>query len=221
MRSTVDIQLLRERLSVLRDDELLRQALLAPGDFTLEALGVLAEILAERFGPFSALWKREVERTGNLVARLPDVRGFARLRGPGEPVLGGPDVPPYDGMLFLATGGVGFVPTSASPDTVFQDFAREAFEGPVAEWLGPQGTEWPQNAPREGPRPLPLPLRARLDPATAWIDRTRLLELSLGRQEWRLRAQDAADAVFRLVEHEGREALEAWSAGVGLPLSAS
>lgn len=215
----MDPQLLRQRLLELRDDELLRQALLDPCALLPGAQAVLAEVLAARVGTFAALWDREMERTGALVSRLPDVRGFARLRAPGEPVLGGRDVPPYDGILFLATGGVGFLPTSASPDTVFQDFGTCAFEGPIAEWLGPKGSQWPQGAPRGGPRPLPLPLRARLDPATAWIDRASLAALTRTRQGWRLEAEEVADAVFRLAEDEDREPLEAWAARVDLPLS--
>lgn len=217
----MDPQLVRQRFSQLRDNELLRQALLSPCDLLPAAQAALAEVLAVRFGPFSTLWEREMARTGDLVARLPDVRGFARLRGRGEPVLGGRDVPPYDGMLFLTTGGVGFLPTSASPDTVFGDFGPGAFEGPIAEWLGPRGIEWPQGAPRGGPRPLPLPLRARLDPATAWIDRAHLEELSFTRRQWRFRAEGVADAVFRLAEDEDGAQIEAWAKRVALSLSVS
>jgi hypothetical protein len=213
----LDPQHLKERFGALRDDELLRQALIETSELRPEARVVIAAVLEERFGPYRVLAAREVERAGKLFGRIRRARGFARLRAPGDPVLGGPDVPPHDGILFLATGGLGFTPTDASDEETFKDFDPAALQDPVAGWLGPEGVAWPDGVPEGSPRPLPLPLRARLDPAAGWIDREAMSRLTREKREWRLHVPEGADAVFRVAEASEEELLETWAKQMKLP----
>lgn len=210
-----DRQTLRARYGGLRDDALLREALRESGDLVLPAREEIAEALSRRFGPFDGLVAREAARAGSLWGRIHHTLGFARLRAPGEPMLGGRDVPPYDGILFLATGGLGFLPTSASSAETFLDFAPEALEGPIAAWLGPTGAR--PVTPPGAPRPLPLPLRARLDEATAWIDAAVIVGIGPHRRELRVHVARGGDAVFRLEEAAQREVLGRWAEHVGIP----
>jgi hypothetical protein len=210
---------LKERFAALRDEDLLRQALVRTAELRPEAQVVIAEVLQERFGPYRVLAAQEVERAGQLIGRIRQVKGFSRLRAPGEPVLGGPDVPPYDGILFLATGGLGFMPRDTAPEQTFHDFDPAALQGPVSRWLGPEGLLRPSEVPEEAPRPLPLPLRARLDPASAWIDRDTMERLTRDKREWHLHVPEGADAVFRLTEASDSDLLHTWAQQVELPLA--
>jgi len=208
---------LKKRYCELQDDALLREALIGAGELTPLGREAIAEALASRFGPYRELSGREVDRAGQLVGRLHDTRGFARLRAPGEPLLGGRDVPPYDGILFLATGGLGFLPTSAPAEQAFVDFAPAAQSGPIAAWLGPEGLAWPEGVDQGGPRPLPLPLRARLDPGAAWIDVASIDRVAPARRELRVYVREGADAVFRLPEPKPLQMLKRWAAHVERP----
>ncbi len=125
--STADIDRIRKHYGALRDEELLRTAVLEGGTLVAPAQEVVRDVLLQRFGPPLDLVQREQERTGKLWGRIQQIQTFSRLRGPHEPVLGGGrDVPPYDGVVLLADRGLGFVPSSPPrPEEIFPTLPQD------------------------------------------------------------------------------------------------
>jgi len=217
--STADIDRIRKHYGALRDEELLRTAVLEGGTLVAPAQEVVRDVLLQRFGPPLDLVQRERERTGKLWGRIQQIQTFSRLRGPHEPVLGGGrDVPPYDGVVLLADQGLGFVPSSPPrPEEIFPTLPQD---GPMSGWWEGllDATDIPadQRDARALYR-LPLSLRALLDPTAAWIALSNLKQLELRGLELRVVVDGAGDALCR-VPTPAPEFLGRWTTQYDIPL---
>jgi hypothetical protein len=213
--NNADIDSIRKHYGSLRDGELLRAAVLEGGTLIAPAQEVVREVVLERLGPPAALVQRHLEQMGKVWGRIQQVQTFSRLRGPNEPVLGGGrDVPPYDGVIFLADRGLGFVPSSPPrPEEIFPTLSDHT-PGSMAQWWdGLLDAAAVPADQRDGQAlyRLPLSLRARLDPTAAWIAKGDLKHLELRGLDLHVVVDGAGDALCR-VPAPAPEFLARWGA---------
>lgn len=218
--SKADLDRIREHYGALRDGELLRAAVGEGGTLVASAQEVVRDVVQQRLGAPADLVQSERRRTGRLWGRIGQVQTFSRLRGPNEPVLGGRDVPPYDGMILLTDQGLGFVPSSPPALTELFPTLPEPDQGPMGDWWTslldaaaiPEDLRTTQSVFR-----LPLCLRARLDPSSAWIALGDLERLDLRGLDLRVVVSGAGDAVCRVPE-PAPEFLGRWGTQLGVTL---
>ena len=214
----IDSKAIRKHFLELRDDVLLEEALLRSEGMSEAAQEVACDVLNERLGGTSALLERERKRSGRLWGRIMEVRTFTQLRGEGEPVLGGRDIPPFDGVVLLSDQGLGFLPVPPQP--LPDGVSLPEDDGPIKSWwealLDAAGAPPGQPPPPPLVR-LPLSLRATLDPTTAWIDKTLIHRLALEDLDLRVVVPHGRDVVCRLPP-PAPEFLERWVKVVNVPL---
>lgn len=102
----MDLDYVRERFRELDTEELRREALLNADDFHPDALDVLTEELRSQGATVHELLADGLQRSGELVARIDDVRRFLRKASFAAPAAG-----PAKGYFVLTTQGMGFVAT--------------------------------------------------------------------------------------------------------------
>lgn len=199
--SQANVDRIRQHYEALHDDELLRTAILEGGTLVEPAQEVVRKVVEERLGRPVALVTGATGSMGKLWGRIQEVRTFTRLRGPLDPVLGARDVSPGDGVLLLSDRGLGFVPLSPPPPTELFPTLPEPGQGPVGAWwqalLNAAAVPAELRDARAVYR-LPLALRARLDPTSAWIPLDSLERLELQQLDLQVVVAGAGDAVCRL-----------------------
>lgn len=199
--STADLDRIHQHYLALRDDALLRTAILEGGTLVEPAQEVVRGVVEERLGRPVALVTGATESMGKLWGRIQQVRTFSRLRGPQDPVLGSQDVSPGDGVLLLSDGGLGFVPLSPPPPAELFPTLPEPGQGPMGAWwqvlLNAAAVPAELRDARAVVR-LPLALRARLDPTSAWIPLGALERLELRKLDLQVVVTGAGDAVCHL-----------------------
>ncbi len=199
--SNADLERILKHYRALHDDELLRAAILEGGTLVEPAQQVVRQVALDRLGTPAAMLSTAGASMGKLWGRIQQVRTFSRLRGPQDPVLGVRDVSPADGVILLSDRGLGFVPLSPPrPEELFPTLP-EPGHGPMGDWwlelLNAAAVPDELRDARAIFR-LPLALRARLDPTTAWIPLDSVERLELRKLDLQVVVSGAGDAVCRL-----------------------